>query len=68
MSELINHVLQIPAPMAVVLIAILAFAAQLDFRASRHERRPERPRKDKVSAAASPVVEPVVKETREPTS
>lgn len=38
MSELINHLQQIPVPIAMA-IATFAFAAQIDFRVSRQERR-----------------------------
>jgi hypothetical protein len=38
MSQLIDHLQQIPAPLAMV-IAVGAFAAQLDFRVARQERR-----------------------------
>lgn len=38
MSQLINHLQQIPAPL-VMLIAVGAFAAQVDFRVARQERR-----------------------------
>lgn len=53
MSELINHLQQIPAPMAMA-IATFAFAAQIDFRVARQERR----RRTSLGA----------KETREPSS
>lgn len=38
MNEYISYLHQLPAPLAMV-IAVVAFAAQLDFRTARQERR-----------------------------